>query len=124
MEKMGTITHLAIMEENNTIKIRGDVMKFNFKSTAIKVLLPIVTPFVDDIVKAGLLAVFNGINSKEPELAKQAVASGYPWIDGELEKLAEKTETGFDDALVKGAKGACEEFARENNFVLPNVDDD
>jgi len=83
-------------------------------------LSPIIGFVLPQILKPLLL----GAIQRNPEHGAVILASLYPGIDAELEPLAAKTETPFDDVAVKAVKKVFEDVAEETGVPLSNVDDD
>jgi CRISPR/Cas system-associated protein Csm6 len=62
--------------------------------------------------------------AKKPEAAAALVSSLYVWIDTEVENLAAKSKTDWDDKAVDEAKAELEAFAVRHNLTLTNLDAD
>lgn len=77
------------------------------------------------VIKEALLRfLFPLLQKKHEKHFHVTLVSLYPIIDVELEELVKGTETEYDDAFVKAIKESMEEYAKENELQLPNLDDD
>jgi len=90
------------------------------KEKLIEMLAPIIGFVLPQILKPLLL----GAIERNPQHGPVILASLYPGIDAELEPLAAKTDTPFDDVAVAALKKVFEDVAKEKGIPLSNVDED
>lgn len=83
------------------------------------ILLPLMKPIVSLVIKQVLLTP---LMAKDPKLCAMVANEIYIPVDVFAEDYAKTTETPLDDAAVKAVMECIEEFAKENNFALANVD--
>lgn len=83
-----------------------------------------LAPIIKALLREVLSSVLEEFIKKDPMNAKLLLVSTYPAIDVKLQPLTEKTDTQLDNAAVSGVMEAFEKVAKDNNFSLPNLDDD
>jgi hypothetical protein len=89
-----------------------------------KGLLDLIAPIIELAVRQAVLLLLNEFAKRNPEDARLTAFELYPIADTKLEPIAEKTATKLDDAGVHGMMRGMEDYAKNNNFTLPNLDDD
>lgn len=86
-----------------------------------------LTAALSILQSAGKAEFVKGIQKwydKDPAAVKRVIETVYPVIDVEAEKYAASTKNKVDDNIVKDLKEVCETIAEENEFELPNLDND
>ena len=89
-----------------------------------KGLLESMAPIVALVIRKGLTMALRAMVAKDAARAELLCVSIYPVIDTELESFTDGTDTKLDDAAVDGIKGAIEDVAKDNEWDLPNIDED
>jgi len=104
------------------IKLKNFVNKL--PSPIAEAIDDVIAPLIKIIVEQASYMLLIEFKEKSEEDAHLTAVELYPVLDVKLEKLAAKTETPIDDAIVEGLMDGIETFASEEGLDLPNLDDD
>ena len=84
------------------------------------IIAPIIKILTQEIVEYEIYSWFEA----DEQSAKVGIISLYPVCDVPIERLASKTDTIIDDAIVDGILSGIERVAIVKNIDLPNLDRD